>query len=180
MNNKGFTLIELVIAITVISLIVAATTGVILTLNTTKGSVMQGADFAQQSRAVLERLDTEIQGMPSVKTGRYFFAGESDSVSFTSMTTYQFPGIPTKAHYRFKKDKGQLKLSIFGDNDEAIVKPISLNFSSLSFRFFDGQNWTDRWDEVTPYAPNAVEVLISKTDRDGKVESYRKVIGVLK
>jgi general secretion pathway protein J len=162
-NEQGFTLLEIVIAVTLVALMAVALWSVfrISLTSWTRGS--EFIDAHQRHRSVLDLVNRQMASTfgpiapIDLQTGGAIypiFVGKSDSVQFVSLSSLRFmdnPGLTLVSYDVVRGDQGTYTLvereeqyrgldpsreSIFDRNDE-IVTPIFENLISFSFEYFD-------------------------------------------
>ena len=162
-NEQGFTLLEIVIAVTLVALMAVALWSVFRISLTSWSRGSEFIDSNQRHRSVLDLVNRQIASTYGpiapidLQTGGAIypvFFGRADSLQFVSLSSLRFtdnPGltlvsydvIQTEQGYSLVEREEQYRgldpsrVSIFDRSDE-IVTPIFENLVSFSFEYFDG------------------------------------------
>jgi len=178
-SHKGFTLVEVVIALTILSLIMLTTLTAIRTFADTQTKLQQVTDRLDEMRLVTAFLRRAIsQAVPVVRVreeegyGTYFLGQEDELIWTTPMAGPGFGGL--KVLRLSEVDEGQLVLQIsdyLSPADEPIWADVErhtliehLDSVSLSFRATPAGEWLEQWDWSLSN-PYAVKLLISAKSR---------------
>lgn len=215
----GFTLLELVIAVTILSIMM--TVGYRAVSQMTRGKTLldDERDMSMIANAVLGRVVRELQH--TSKNGRIFppannlkgargrtaLRGESksinhgkdgDTISFVASDAGQY--VPDgKSHagmvqisYRVEEnpegseEDGNQFLLIRDEvpdlqplkraYEQRMTFPITDRVTSLTFRYFDGNDWVDKWDELQTKLPELVSFSVGLRSPRGKEQTYSTII----
>jgi prepilin-type N-terminal cleavage/methylation domain-containing protein len=162
-SEQGFTLLEIVIAVTLVALMAVALWSVFRISLTSWSRGSEFIDAHQRHRTVLDLVNRQIASTygpiapVDLQTGGAvypIFFGQSDSLQFVSLSSLRFmdnPGLTLVSYDVIHSEQGYTlvereeqyrgldpsRISIFDRNDE-IVTPVFENLISFSFEYFDG------------------------------------------
>ena len=178
MTKKGFTLIELMIAVLLSSLIAASIYfSFYISLNSWRKSQIV-AEVYQNARVALSQMSREIRGAFLSKDSSYYrFIGENDTLSFIS-TSSGLEGLCEIGYY------------IGNDNDidaepelmrrcDVTVQLLAKFARQLKFRYFNGREWQDVWlvnneeewqNKKEGLLPKAIEIKLAMQHPDQEKE----------
>ncbi|MBI3303657.1 MAG: prepilin-type N-terminal cleavage/methylation domain-containing protein [Deltaproteobacteria bacterium] len=199
--SRGFTLLEVLVASAILSLVLAALYGVFSRTLASKRLAEERAARARAARIVLLRLGEDLRATVPPTTSGVRFIGETrrsgafreDSLSFASvahslLTNASLEGDLCEIGYTLLPDPvvptqrqlvRRVTLDLAADrNLAADAYPLLERVRGLRFRFFDGRNWRDEWgrDETQNKLPSAVEVGLSLEDAREDVTEFSTVI----
>jgi general secretion pathway protein J len=182
---QGFTLLEVMVACAILSLVLAALYGVFSRTLTSKRMAEERVARARAARVVLLRIGEDLRGSFPLATAYGGFAGETRrredfptaSLSFIStahplLTSQASEGGLCRIGYRLVSDSTMptryqlvrsVQLDIRADQDATENEMTLLRqVRGLRFRFFDGQNWIEEWGVGRPRGrlPYAVEMTL--------------------
>ena len=188
--RAGFTLVEVLLAVTVLAIIISAVYGSFATAGRSveqAGAVREGTDLA---RTLLARLTTDItNAYVNTAMPETFFYGRKaqvdekrfDSLFLTTLTNWRRPGTresdlwevgytfqeePDRNGGRtlFRKEKREPSRDVpplEGTVDYSLTDTVA----DLRFRYFDGSVWTEEWDSKKQgRLPRAVEIALVLKD----------------
>ena len=182
----GFTLIEVLVAITLLSLVLTAVYGVFTTLSTTQKRLQGDSEAYHQARIIFDRIGREIRTC-YLDTGndRSAFVSGEDSLgqpylefsSTSALTSGDTPGGVTRVRYALETDLGETvgtlyrsAQPLFFSDDTAKRQRMSNRIKTVSWRFYDGNEWQEDWDSTaTRDLPQSVEMELtvhSSNDQD--------------
>lgn len=206
MNNKnGFTLVELLIAIAILSIIMAVVYKSFYA--STEGIKRAEAvdDINSTARVIFLKLMDDINS--AYLTGKdVIFVGDSkrdkdlpqDSLSLTSLSNLRMvrdaketdlyeTGYYLKEDYDYQRQ--EKKTSLFRREKKTIgIEPVleggeayelTDEIAGIRFSYFDGTSWKDNWDSrITKALPKGVEVEIILFDADKRKRIFKTIIDV--
>jgi general secretion pathway protein J len=204
--SRGFTLLEVLVASAILSLVLAALYGVFSRTLASQRLAEGRADRSRSARIVLLRLGEDLQAsLPFTKENSHF-AGETRQgdafpagvLSFISLTQTQasstsregdvneigydlFPDLTVPGSYylmrRVNPDPGITDPAA----DHALNTeeyPLLSLVRGLRFRFFDGRIWREEWgqDDTRNKLPRAVEATLYLQDAQAEVAEFSTII----
>ncbi len=177
-RDNGFTLLEVLVAITLASLLLTSIYGVFSTTSEAKEKVEKQGAALHLGRVLISRLDRELLGLylgdqkthPSLKGGVNSL-GEPYIELLTNSTGGPQPGM-RQVRYRlgpdadnrttlWRAEKGINELAT--NNEERLAQGLD----KLTFSFFDGQNWRESWDSQSNNLPLLVRAELDLQDTKG-------------
>lgn len=166
-RNRGFTLIEILVALTILSIIIATVYGAFS--GTVK--IIKSGNFSsetqQYGRLAVDAIRHDLLcAMPSPSSSTPYFRGVDDDdgdprdiINFvTSAYIMSDPGenrpeseICEVGYFLSEEHEGYLvrRVDITVDSKPfsgGKWKPISANIVGLNFQYYDGEQWLDQWD----------------------------------
>lgn len=174
-RNSGFTLLEVLVAVVLASLLLSSIYGVFFTSSAAKEQVEKQANALHLARVLSSRLDRELLGLAlnnhagkAILTGGTNNLGESYIELLTSSSGGPQPGMRWVT-YRLGPDQdGRTTLwrTEKGLNIQANAaeERLAQGIKHLLFGFFDGTTWRDSWDSLSNGRPRLVRVEIELTD----------------
>lgn len=206
MNNKnGFTLVELLIAIAILSIIMAVVykSFYASTEGIKRAEAVDGINST--ARVIFLKLMDDINS--AYLTGKdVIFVGDSkrdkdlpqDSLSLTSLSNLRMvrdaketdlyeTGYYLKEDYDYQRQ--EKKTSLFRREKKTIgIEPVleggeayelTDEIAGIRFSYFDGTSWKDNWDSrITKALPKGVEVEIILFDADKRKRIFKTIIDV--
>lgn len=175
MNREGFTLIEVLISIVILSVIT------IITSSFLQSSIQSRSDVLQKSKEVLEMnlfsttLRSDFSNAINIPLfdfqGRSIgstFYGELGSGGFEFITSLHSDGAPVKVQYLFE-DESFIRKQFFAQHPadpEAYISMVLMkNVEFAQFEFSDGSNWFFNWpqnDVTSRKIPRLLKIYIEK------------------
>jgi len=183
-RSAGFTLVELLVAIMILTLLMTASMGALRIASSSWAAGQERADATEQMRAVAAFLRRQFAQLPALTVGegkevRLAFVGEKEGVVFvTSAPQYaQGPGLMTYV-LRGETVNGEKLLTLryaaydpgsdeftLLDQSERLV--LAEHLDTVEFRYYgaptedDIVEWLDAWPEDAEAYPRAVHVRTS-------------------
>lgn len=174
-SNKGFTLLEVLVAIALASLLMVSIYGVFSTGSAAKEQVEKQASALHLARVLSTRLGRELLGLSlDTPPGKSILSGGNNSqrepwIEFlTSSSGGDLPGMRWLS-YRLGPDQDQ-RLTLWradkglNDANGATEERLAQKIDKLTFSFFDGTNWRNEWNSSTDGRPILVKVAIELSD----------------
>ncbi len=200
--EKGFSLMEVLIAVVIVGLITTSVWSSLFTSAKTRDAVEKKDDFSQMVRIVLERMSRDFKLafiIPQVKN-RTGFVGSSDKVTFTTFAHEQLDPKSkeceqTKVIYELQPDDENPQYSAlirketkvikrdFNDYEGRSLKMIG-SVSSLKMEYHDGEKFSDRWDHESietrkkEKIPKAVKISLDVLDHRGNEHRYYTMVNI--
>ncbi|MBN2645969.1 MAG: prepilin-type N-terminal cleavage/methylation domain-containing protein [Desulfuromonadaceae bacterium] len=161
-DARGFTLIEVLIAVTLTSLILTAIYGTFSRLSATQQRLEQSAAVYHQARVLFDRIGRELRGCYlSHSSEQHPFIADTRTdgtslVQFSSCSaqandgrwydlldlTYRVDKQQQSSRYDWIRTTSRPCL----DEDRAQALYFGRNLHALHWRFYDGSNWQENWD----------------------------------
>ncbi len=176
-NHSAFTLIELIVAISLASILILVTAMIFKQASSAFSQSDARSEVYQNVRAAFDTIKRDISGA-TLNTRYELFKGEPDNISFLSSTSnnndqpitlikYILSG--TTLNKSENTDIAFLNASISGFDPATTTGILGLNVSTLQFRYQDTDGtWTDTWETGTntayQYLPDALEVEMTVSD----------------
>jgi len=190
-SPRGFTLLEILVATSILSIVLAILYGVFSQTLSSKRIAEDRAALSRTARVVLLRMGEDIQASFPFAPGDARFVGTTrrtstfpqGSLSFTSFVNAQLTDVGREGDwseivYDLVPDPSaptlwQLVRRVYFGSDsvrdvqrgeqEAQVSPLLSRVKGLRFRFFDGHTWSENWggDRTKARVPQAVEVELT-------------------
>ncbi len=181
----GFTLVEVLVAITLLSLVLTTVYGVFTTLSATQKQLRSDSEAYHQARIIFDRFGREIRTC-YLDTGndRSAFASGEDSLgqpylefsSTSALTSGDTPGGVTRVRYELETDLGETVGTLYRGaqplfvSDDAVQRQrMSNQIKTVSWRFYDGSEWQEDWDSTTTRdLPQSVEMELTVHGSNGR------------
>ncbi len=188
---RGFTLLEVLVASSILSIVLAILYGVFSQTLTSKQIAEERVTLSRTARVVLLRMGEDLQASFPFAPENARFAGSTHrtalfpqaSLSFMSFANAQLTDtgregdwseiaydlIPDPLSPTLWQLVRRVRLSSdaargsFGEDREAQVLPLLSRVQGLRVRFFDGRTWVEEWgqDRTRGRIPQAVEVELA-------------------
>jgi prepilin-type N-terminal cleavage/methylation domain-containing protein len=175
-DEKGFTLIEILIALAILAMIVASTFTIFRSSSQSWQKGETRRERYHNARTAVGRMSAEISQsvMPDKNSG--VFIGNKNTVRFFSFVSNS-GGIFELAQIEYwLNDKNRFLMR----NEEILADNVSL----VEFLYYDGLIWTDIWDSKLTVKeealPKAVKIKIKVEDKKGKESEIFEVVTKLK
>lgn len=202
MRNKGFTLAEILIAISILTIVLttvyAAYTGTLRIVRDTE----YGDDIYSMARVTLKRMTDDLESICTYKESFKFFSSENQfdnqkftDISFLSSAHVSFDDTPSAGSARigylirkgsdedeyvlirkdelFRGEEGEFTDSA---RDKGYI--ICDHIQSVTYTFYDGkgneyETWNSASDTTKDKAPALVSIHLNLTNPDDKDNPYR-------
>lgn len=174
---KGFTLVEILIALAILAMITASTFTIFRSASKSWQKGEARSERYQNARNAISKISTEISQAVINSNCLCKFIGDKNKVSFVSFVSAD-SGIfeLSEVQYWLDNTKKLLMRSDetnpdydFATNGHSDI--LSDNISELEFLYFDGLTWQDAWgsDEAScAVLPKAVRIKIKVEDKKAK------------
>ncbi|MBT6226801.1 MAG: prepilin-type N-terminal cleavage/methylation domain-containing protein, partial [Candidatus Scalindua sp.] len=177
-NRSAFTLIELVVAIALASILILVTAMIFKQASSAFSQSDARSEVYQNVRAAFDTIKRDVSGA-TLNTNREWFNGDLNTIEFLSSTSndndqpitlikYFLSGTTLTKSENTDTTFLNLPISSFGTATSTGI--LGLNVSTLQFRYYDKDavvNWGDTWDcpgTNTSFLPDAVEVKMTVSD----------------
>ncbi|CAH2031549.1 type II secretion system protein GspJ [Trichlorobacter ammonificans] len=190
-RNGGFTLLELLVALAIASLVITAAYGVFFSLN--RAQQVAGVDM-EQRRALRSALDLLRRELTSLlyRAGdkqlrllvedRDFFGKPASNLSFATIAPPADGPVSDQLLLRYLVVEAgeQLKLTraardyfLEEEMERVAAYPVLEKLEGFLVECYDGSKWLKNWDtSLTPALPKAIRVTVTLRDRE-RVVSHR-------
>ena len=199
-SSHGFTLLEVLVASAILSIVLAALYGVFSHTLASKRLAEERAARARVARIVLLRIGEDLQSAIPPTTGNARFKSETrvsrnfsdDTLSFVTITRTASSGLapegelseieyllepdPTNMSQKQLVRRVRFVLSPQGNAAEESA-PLLPDVQGLRFRFFDGRTWREDWqqEQGQNQLPQAVEAAVYLTDSRGESAEFSTI-----
>lgn len=177
-RDGGFTLLEILVAIALASLLLTSIYGVFSTTSSAKEQVEKQGAALHLGRVLIARLDRELLGLslgnqalnPSLKGGENSL-GEPYIELLTSSSGGPESGM-RQVNYRLGPDADN-RMTIWrsekgiNETSESSEERLAQGLEKLSFSFFDGYNWKENWDSKQNKFPLLIRAELTLKDAAG-------------
>lgn len=173
---RGFTLIEVLISIAIISVVFAALYSAFFLSHRAVGTVGESLVKLQEARAVVDIMKREIESIlyspdkpySAFKVNdRDFYGRQASQLSFTAFSPI-VPGL-AKISYVVEEEGGKMALkkrveSAFSQSDGIRAVELMEDMESFTVEALYNDNWVRTWDsELTKSIPVEVRISVSLT-----------------
>lgn len=186
-RSAGFTLIEVLIAVSLTAIVLGSIYGVFTSVFAARERVLAESETSQIGRVLFERLGRELRGAWVPTTGDKFFLATTDrdgrpELRFaTASTTLAATGRGGMAALRYG-----LQPMLEGPSDRLYLVrseepyhlrdrldngayPLTGNVKSVSWRFYGANGWVDSWSAAQSNSlPQLVEMTVILLDKDNR------------
>ena len=185
-SSRGFTLLEVLVASSILSIVLAILYGVFSQTLTSKQIAEERSTLSRTARVVLLRIGEDLQASFPFAPENARFIGKTHrtstfpqaSLSFMSFANAQLTNVGREGDWSeivydlvpdpFAPTLWQLVRRVHLNSEPARfepdeeILPLLSRVQGLRFRFFDGRTWSEEWgqDQTRGRVPQAVEVEI--------------------
>ncbi len=187
--KKGFTLVEILIALAILAMIVASTFTIFRSASKSWQKGETRSERYQNARNAIGRISSEISQSVINNNALCRFTGEKNEISFISFISTD-AGVFELSEIEYWLD-GARKLLMRNDDidpdydfttcDHSEI--LSDNISELEFSYFDGLAWKDAWssDQSSGVGlPKAVRIRLRVEDKNAREGETFEVIARLR
>jgi general secretion pathway protein J len=203
-SDKGFTLIEILIAIAILGVIMTIVYGSFIQTRKVMGAAEASVEGYREIRAAFRLMTSDISMafLSPQQKETTLFVGTDESAGGTPADNLDFTAYSHHRRDPEAKESDQTEIGYFlrkGLEEESAlmrrekkridasplsggkVYEVSSNILGLDLRYRDSEGaWSDSWDsratEGTPRLPSAVEITLIVQDRHGLEHPYRTVV----
>jgi type II secretory pathway component PulJ len=190
-NNAAFTIIELIVAITLASMIILITAMIFKQASSAFSESDARNEVYQNVRAAFDIVKRDISGAV-LNTNRELFKGEMNTITFLSSTSNNNDQPITLIKYFLQSntlnksentDTAYLNAGISDFGTATTTGIMGFNVKTLQFKYRDTDgNWANTWDcpgTGTAILPDAVEVKMTISDmRDRYTGTSTSIIAI--
>lgn len=183
-RSAGFTLIEILVAISIIAILMSAIYGIFTSVSVTKDRLDADSEAYHRARVIFDRLGREIRGayVNPDNDSTLFRGGEtSEGGTFLELSTTAVSPLSSEGtgfalvRYALEDDreaddgsKVLLRMErplLAGENiNEQTAMRLAPGISVFRVRFYRDAAWHDNWDAATDGLPALVEVSLVTAD----------------
>ena len=195
----GFTLLETLVAISIVAVVLLTVYGVFASVSTAKERLEHDGELYQRARVIFDRLGRELRGVCPVggpeQRGvlRAGLDGEGNptlelTTSATARLGVQQTGIALIRYALGKDPESGAERALFRSERSALVSEEALRESGamrlaagvreLTWRFQVGNEWRSELDADRDGLPTLVEVSLTLTDSQGQPLAFRSAFDV--
>ncbi len=188
-QSGGFTLVEILVAISIIAILLTSIYGIFSTMSSTKDRLDADSEAYHRARVVFDRLGRELRGVyHSQKNAATRFRGgvDSEGTPYLELSTTAVSPLSSEGtgfalvRYTLETDseakdgsKIMLRqeeplLSRQESSNEATAMRLAPGISRFQVRFHVDGGWQDNWDAATSGLPDLVEVALTTVDDGGE------------
>lgn len=191
-RSKGFTLIEVLIAISIFSLAISSIYGVFTSISATKDKLDLNSESYHQARVIFDRLGREIHGVyvhdgrdASIlrgglnERGEVFFELSTTASSSLNINGSGFVAVSYElVADRESEDGGFVILRterpLWGSQSgqDFPAMRLAAGIKNFRVRYFAEKTWRNQWDEKLQGLPDMLEVLLTAEDGEGEEISF--------
>jgi general secretion pathway protein J len=193
--QKGFTLIEVLLAVTITAILLVTVYGVFTSVSNARNRIEAEGEGYHLARVIFDRIGREIRGAYYLKGNKKTtFKGGIDEernpflLLSTTATTPQGERQEGVAlvRYRLRKDEQAEDKRVLTRSEEPLIQGtqtpreyrLAPGIEALQLRFSDGDNWQESWDSDSLNAvPKMIEVAL-EIRLDGTVVPFRSIFEV--
>lgn len=179
-STKGFTLLEILVALTITAIVLTSIYGVFTSLSAAKEELESDAEIYHQARVLFDRMGREIRSSyfrPTVRE-TLFQGGEGDlrqdflelTTTITSPTLPRASGI-SRVRYEIQENPEDRELPpVLVRREESLLPAataagmehqLAAGIRTFRVRFFDGREWQDSWNAAGQTGlPHMVELFL--------------------
>jgi general secretion pathway protein J len=194
-TQKGFTLIEILLAVTITSILLVTIYGVFTSVSSAKSRIEAEGEGYHQARVIFDRIGREIRGAYYLQgNAKTSFKGGLDeernpflrlSTTATTPQGERQEGVAV-VHYRLRKDAETEDKKVLTRSEDSLVQAmqapreysLAAGIDTMQLRFSDGDTWQESWDSDTlKAAPKMVEVTL-EIHFEGTAVPFRSIFEV--
>ena len=194
-RSAGFTLIEVLIAVSLTAIVLSSIYGVFTAVFTARERVLAESETAQIGRVLFERFGRELRGAWIPASGSKFFLATTDrdgrpELRFATASTtlaatgrggiaalrYGLQGMPEGPTDRLYLIRSEEPYHL-RDRLDSGSYPLSGNIKSVLWRFYGVNGWVESWSAAESNSlPLLVEMTVTLIDQENKETVLRGII----
>jgi len=188
-RGKGFTLVEILIALAILAMIVASTFTIFRSASKSWQKGELRSERYQNARNAMSRMSLEISQAVINSSALCKFRGDKNRLSFISLVSqgagmFEFSEVeywldsPRRTLMRNDEVDPDYDFTTYGHSDV-----LSDNVSELEFSYYNGALWLEAWnsgEDPSPGLPKAVKIKIKVEDKKAKEGEFFEVVARLR
>ncbi len=193
-NRKGFTLLEVLIAVLITAIVVSIVYGTFNTIQKNTLYAYKKLEISRSISMVMREMQIELQSAFLTKNNPdIFFLGEKNFLLFSSISTryaYDIPGASDQlmvSYYVNEEREGKVLLKRLNplitnvENTSAISFELLSGLKDIQFQFYNRKtgSWMDRWDsrggQTEGRLPDMVRIRLVVSD-EGVDQAFTSTI----
>ena len=187
-RSKGFTLVEVLVAISIFTLAISSIYGVFTSISATKDRLDLNSEAYHQARVILDRIGREIHGVyvhnaddASIlqgglnEKGEAFFELRTTATSSLNINGVGFVSVRYELIEDRESEDGRYVVlrterPLLGSNSrqEFPAMRMATGIKNFRIRYFSEKNWQNQWDEKLQGFPDMLEILLTTYDKSGE------------
>lgn len=188
-QSGGFTLIEILVAISVVAILLTSIYGIFSTVSSAKDRLDTDSEAYHRARVIFDRLGRELRGAyyTASNKGTLFRGGtDSDELPFLELSTTAVSPLSSTGtgfavvRYRLEEDtetdddrkillRREVPLLAKQETvEETAAMRLAPGISRFQVRFYAETAWHENWDAAVNGLPDMVEVLLYTIDHEGE------------
>lgn len=185
-GNRGFTLIEILVAIAIASLLLLGIYGVFGSLSSARNQVEASGAAYHQARVLFDRISRELRSLVPPTANSLPLQGGTDQrgrpylemISSAATPQGGAPGGTVTIRYLRSEDEtpGSSEQALYrqerprwesADNQQGqrLINAVA----EFKLRFYDGSQWLDEWAATASALPQAVEINLVLANGDERI-----------
>lgn len=185
---RGFTLVEVLVAISIFAIAISSIYGVFTSISATKDKLDLDSETYHQARVILDRIGREIHGIyirssngANILNGGFnekglvFFELSTTAAVSLNMNGVEFVSVRYELIEDHESDNGSYVLlrtekPLLGSMRPQDVPPMRMASGIKSFRvrYFSENAWQNQWNEKLQGLPDMLEIMITIYDKKGE------------
>ncbi|WP_321368634.1 prepilin-type N-terminal cleavage/methylation domain-containing protein [uncultured Desulfuromusa sp.] len=184
---KGFTLVEVLVAISIFTIAITSIYGVFTSISASKDRLDLNSETYHQARVVLDRIGREVHGIykhslddANILKGGFNEKGQvflELSTTATVATNIDGKGFASVRYELVEDNESEEGSYVIMRTEEPLLGTVGLDdfpamrmatgIKSLSVRYFSDSDWSDKWDQSLQGFPDMLEIMITAYDKEG-------------
>ncbi|WP_277057817.1 type II secretion system protein GspJ [Trichlorobacter lovleyi] len=191
-NRRGFTLLELLIALAIATLVITAAYATLFSLNRAHEAASQGMEQRRVLRSTLDMLRRELASLRYfsddsrlrfVVEDRDYFGKPASTLTFSTLAAPSPAPVSDQLRVRYRIDTSRERLSLTKasqdlllEGDEPKAYPLLDELEGFLVECSDGNRWLKTWDtELTKAVPKLIRITI-RLREGGQTVAYQATV----
>ncbi|ACD94997.1 type II secretion system protein GspJ [Trichlorobacter lovleyi] len=191
-NRRGFTLLELLIALAIATLVITAAYATLFSLNRAHEVASQGMEQRRVLRSTLDMLRRELASLRYfsddsrlrfVVEDRDYFGKPASTLTFSTLAAPTPAPVSDQLRVRYRIDTSRERLSLTKasqdlllEGDEPKAYPLLDELEGFLVECSDGNRWLKTWDtELTKAVPKLIRITI-RLREGGQTVAYQATV----